>query len=512
MPGLRLAAPGALLAAEVFAVAAVTVYPAPEGAARAPDFHVTVEGKEVFVHNSAVAAYAHFSFSGKVRVRVSLEPGVVFPESLHYSAWGMKFHPEPYRPPIARLDVRPKRLGIKPVIEGDSFSFDLPEPANLSIEINGNLLRPLFLFGAPPEENPPPPGGAKVRYFGPGKVHQAGRLEVGSGETVYIAGGAVVRGMIAVENARNVRIRGRGILDGSDPADTPGPMIEMRNSRDVSVEGIVILNDTGWTLVPRFSEDLRFDNIKMIAWGNNSDGVDICASKRVRIADSFLRNNDDCIPIKAAKEAAGDVEGVEVARCVLWNGLGGNAMEIGFELQTDLVRDIVFRRCDIIHVENGAAFSIHNGDRAVVRDVLFEDIWVEDARSELADIYIGLSIYSADCPWEYHRMNPKRKPLPAELRAEKWGDHSGQWLLLPGEEGKRRGVNRGRIENVVFRDITVLGDWPLTSRIIGYDGEHAARDVSFERLRVRGRAIRSAEEAGIVARHAPGLRFGSGRR
>jgi hypothetical protein len=99
-----------------------------------------------------------------------------------------------------------------------------------------------------------------------------------------------------------------------------------------------------------------------------------------------------------------------------------------------------------------------------------------------------------------------------ELRAEKSGDHSGQWLLLPGEEGKRRGVNRGRIENVAFRDITVLGDWPLTSRVIGYDGEHAARNVSFERLRVQGREIRSAEEAGIVARHAPGLCFLSGRR
>ena len=285
----------------------------------------------------------------------------------------------------------------------------------------------------------------------------------------------------------------------------------IRGSRDVAVEGIVILNDTGWTVAPRCSEDLRFENIKLIAWGNNSDGIDICASRRVRVSGSFLRNNDDCIVIKATGEAAGDVEGVEVTGATLWNSLGGNALEIGFELRTASVRDIVFRNSDIIRVENGAAFSIHNGDWAEVRDVLFEDIRVEHARSELVDLYIGLSIYSADCPWEYARGNPGRKPLPAGLRAEKSGDHSGQWLALTGGADAEGRKNRGRIANVTFRDIQVLAEWPLISRVVGFDQEHAARGVVFEGLRAGGREILSAEEGGFVVRHAPGLMFKKGR-
>ncbi len=487
-------------------MAGVTVYPAPAGVEPAPDFRVTVDGRETFVHNSPPAAFTHFSFTGSVRVTVTLVRGARFRPALKYTAWGMTFHPEPYEPPLEQIDIRPKRLGIRPTPEGDSFSFELARPANLSIEVNGNLLRPLFLFAAPPETDVPSPADPKVRYFAPGKVYEAGALRVASGETLYIAGGAVVRGSVAVEDARGARICGRGILDASDAAKTPGPVIGFRNARDAAVEGIVILNDTGWTVVPRFSEDLRFENLKLIAWGDNSDGIDICASRRVRVSGSFLRNNDDCIAIKATGEAAGDIENVEVSGATLWNSLGGNAMEIGFELRTASVRNIVFRNSDIIHVENGAAFSIHNGDWAEVRDVLYEDIRVEDARSELVDLYVGLSIYSADCPWEYARGNPERKPLPAGLRAEKSGDHSGQWLALAGAAAECR-KNRGRIAGVTFRNIHALAEWPLISRVVGFDQEYAARDVVFEGLQAGGREILSAEEGGFVVRHAPGLKF-----
>lgn len=36
------------------------------------------------------------------------------------------------------------------------------------------------------------------------------------GQTLYISGGAVLHSIISVNNAKNVRICGRGIIDGSD--------------------------------------------------------------------------------------------------------------------------------------------------------------------------------------------------------------------------------------------------------------------------------------------------------
>lgn len=58
----------------------------------------------------------------------------------------------------------------------------------------------------------------------------------------------------------------------------------------------------------------------------------------------------------------------------------GNNLEIGFELRSDTVSNIVFKDIDVIHCEGGAVFSIHNTDFAVVDQVVLEDIRIEDAR------------------------------------------------------------------------------------------------------------------------------------
>jgi len=78
------------------------------------------------------------------------------------------------------------------------------------------------------------------------------------------------------------------------------------------------------------------------------------------------------------------------------NGAWGNGLEIGFELHTAEVKNITFRDCDIIHVESGAVLSIHNSDKAIVSNVLYENIRIEDARQKLIDLGIFRSKYSTD--------------------------------------------------------------------------------------------------------------------
>ena len=360
-----------------------------------------------------------------------------------------------------------------------------------------------------------------MRYFAPGKVYDVGRLQLASNESIYIAGGAVVRGTILAENAENVSIRGRGVLDGSDETKATGPMIELRQCKGARVEGIVILNNRGWTVIPRHSQNITFDNIKMIAWNNNSDGIDIVGSKDVTIRASFFRNNDDCIPIKAAGEGSDsapppperragshyDVENVLASECVFWKAQGGNAFEIGFELRTSVIRNIVLRNSDIIHVQGGAAFSIHNGDWADVSDIEFDNIRVEDARDELIDIFIGLSIYSGDAPREYHRSNPQRKPVPAAMREPDTGTHAGQWIRLPAAEAAQHSANRGRVRNIRFLNIQVTGPRPTVSRLIGYDAEHPVENVLIRNLTIDGVPIHNAQEGNFLVRNAKNVRF-----
>ena len=69
------------------------------------------------------------------------------------------------------------------------------------------------------------------------------------------------------------------------------------------------------------------------------------------------------------------VRNVVVERCVLWNDWG-RALEIGAETSAPEIANIVFRDCDIIRTTH-IAMDIQHGDRATVRDILFEDIRVE---------------------------------------------------------------------------------------------------------------------------------------
>jgi hypothetical protein len=505
----RLAQPGCLAALlALSAVAGVcrgaeVIYPAPAECKRAADFQVWVNGHEVFVYESAVAPFVQFSFSGRAEVKVALKPGVTFPADLAYAAWGKTIRPTPFSPPIKELDVRPKRLGLQPAIAGNELTFALDAPANLSVEINRNLSRPLLVFACPLEAHPPQPGDPHVRYFAPGKVYDVGRLALQNNETIYIAGGAVVRGAILADGVSEARVMGRGILDGSDDQKVPWALVETRNARKILVEGIVILNDRSWTVIPRHSEDIQFLNIKMIAWNNNSDGIDVVGSKRVRIANSFLRNNDDCLAVKAMGAAPDtDVAGLEVLDTVLWNAAAGNALEIGYELRTKSVRDILLRNCDVIHAD-GAAMSIHNADMATVSNVRFENIWVEDAPKRLIDIAVGLSIYSADCPQKYNRGNPQRAAVPKELRSPR-----GAWLHLPDDDLQARQQQRGNIEGVWFTNIRVLDNAPASVRqFIGYDASHGVRDVTIQGLWIGGQQILSAEAGKFYSEFARDIRF-----
>jgi len=458
--------------------ATVVTYPAPQGAAKAADFVVKVNGQEIFVYDSQVAAFTYFSFRGKVNISVLAGRDV------------------------DKVDIRPKRHAIACSVKGRAIDFELDRPCNLSVEINGDIKRPLFLFASGLEEAPPKPGDENVRYFEAGTIHEAGEIKLDSGQTLYIAGGAIVRGRIRAEGAKHIRVLGRGILDGSG-RDYKTQMVKLSDCSNVELSGVIVFNSFGWTLVPIKSDNVRFVNIKVVGWRDNDDGVDIVGCRNLSIENCFLRTKDDCIAVKASpayfeegQSGLRNVESVRVVDSVLWNAEWGNALEIGFELQTGSIRDVLFRNCDIIHVERGGTFTIHNGDFATVENVRFENIRVEDSRDKLIELRIGLSIYSADCPWEFHRQNPQRKKSPL-----------GQWLALDAEQLQKYAARRGHIRNVRFKDVAVTGPELAKSYLIGYDSTHCVEDVLIENLQFNGRRLMNAEAGNFTVERAKNVRF-----
>jgi hypothetical protein len=203
----------------------------------------------------------------------------------------------------------------------------------------------------------------------------------------------------------------------------------------------------------------------------------------------------------------GEVMGdIEITNCVLWNDSGGQGFEIGFELRVDTIRGITFRDSDIIHVMGGGAFTIHNGDRARIEDLLIENVRVENT-DRLLDFHVGLSIYSDDCPPEYRRSNPQRKTVPAAHRPAR-ANNPYQWYVPAEADLPRYESNRGLVRNVVVRNVTVAKRPRSASILNGYSETLPIEGIRIEGLVIDGKPASTAEEAEIHLHHVRDISFG----
>jgi len=476
-----------LFATELWAATVVT-YPVPADGNLAGDYKVQVDGQDVFVFNNPVAAIAAFDFEGEVEVAVT-----------------------PIRD-VKWVDIRPKSRHIRRTVKDNTIRFKLTEPCNLSIELNGEILRhPLFLFANPLEKNAPKKGDEGVIYFEGGKVHRPGVIDVNDGQTVYIAGGAVVECAIFADAKKNIKIRGRGILDGTRLREIRGDrrmrFVHLQSCHDVEIEGVILSNSKTWQVAPYNCDNVTIANVKIVSDNGGDDGVDIVSSRNVTIRDCFVHTKDDCVVIKGWGDRRGyprsgervsgpSVEDVVVENCAFWNSAWGNAIEIGFELRVDSVSDITFRNCDVIHCEDGATFSIHNGDFATVSNVRFENIRVEDSRQKLFDFAIFLSQYSHDRPND--RAERERRYL------------HGAWdgvLRVEPEERVEYAKGRGHIKDIYIKDIHIVDGLLPFSVFCGFDEEHSIENVTIDGLWVHGRRITNPEDGKFHIEHAENIRF-----
>ena len=360
--------------------------------------------------------------------------------------------------PAVQISVKPYSQGIPARTGEGEVRFSVAKPQNLCIDVPGR--KPLFLYINGPEKDHPVPGAPGMRYFGVG-VHEVGELELLSGETLYIEAGAVVRGNVVCRNGRDARIRGRGVLDGSCYRVESGQCVRsiiFENCRNILVEDIIMIHPASWMLVLAKCENVVVRNLRQIGSCMSSDGIDICGSKDVLIEDCCLRNNDDNIALKSVlvsdrHDWRGDISNVCVRRCMFLNGFPGNVMEIGYELSADRVSDVVFEDIDVLYAHGeGAVFSIHNGDRAIVENIVWKNIRVEHYWDKLVDFRILLSRYNRD-----ERRGHIRNILLQDIRVAQSYYNSGCSVSLIGGYSAAHPVENVLFENFFLNDLKVAG-------------------------------------------------------
>jgi len=457
-------AAAALLGIGGRAPGAVTIYPAPAGEELSANFTVKADGRPLPVYaakvaplaperrwkamddktNSAsyfdLAAFGYFDLAGRANITVSCPQEIV------------------------SAKVLPTSYGLVPKVQGKTLSFTLAQPRHLTIEVNGNWVNSLHLFANPPETNAPSPNDPNVIYFGPG-IHEIGSLEVGSGKTVYVAGGAVVRGVIKPEEkfsisgysglrnyqptlrlrGSHITLRGRGIIDGGR-SPTHARNLVYAQGTNLFLEGVILRDSSTWTVPVRRCENVHIQNLKLIGYRANSDGIDICNSRNVLVEGCFIRTLDDLIVIKADR-GQGPVRGIVARNCVLWNEVA-HALSVGAELREE-VSDVLFADCDVIH-DKGREWTlrVYHCDSATVSNIRFENIRVEESK-RLISAWIGKAVWSRD-------------------------------------------AERGHIRDVDFRNINASGD-PLRVELKGFDAQHQVEKVLLENVRVNGRPLTVAD-------------------
>jgi hypothetical protein len=373
----------------------------------------------------------------------------------------------PYGVQSAR--IAPTSAGIVPTINGNSLSFTLDSPRKLNVEINGEWLKSLHLFADPFETDIPDPNDPNVIYFGPG-IHEIEPMTVGSNKTVYIAGGAIVRGVTNGKNFRigapgypgetghtgvfmldgdHITLRGRGIIDGGKLSMTERLNLLWERGFDITVKDVTVLDPPQWFMPVWQSRNVRFDNLKLIGFRANSDGIDIYNSEDVTVNNCFIRTLDDLVVIKALINQ--NTERIIVENCVLFSCLA-HSLSLGAELFGDRISDITFRNCDIIH-DHGRewTFRIFHSGRSEVSNVVFENIRVEECAPNGRLIRVDTDEHNVYTP---------------------------------------EGMEYGSIKNVTFKDISVKSDQPVSVVLNGRDEIHSVSDVSFQNVLINGKPLK----------------------
>ena len=442
----------------------VQVCPAPAGEDLSKDYVVQVEGRDVPVYVARVApaepalrwkamddkarsadyytnaAFGYFDMQGAVTVTVTC------PQT------------------IRSVRVLPSSLNIQPTVQGRTLTLTLAEPRHLTVEVNGNWVGALHLFANPPESGAPRSGDPNVLYFGPG-IHEVSHLVVSNNQTVYVAGGAVVRGVIRpderfnissysglrtysptfVLRGTNITFRGRGIVDGSRCTTHARNLIVVQGS-DITLEGVILRDASTWNIPIRRSDRVRVRNVKVLGYRANSDGIDICNSRDVTVEGCFLRTLDDLIVVKT-DHGQGEARGIVAKDCVLWNEVA-HALSVGAELREN-VDDVLFTNCDVIH-DKGREWTlrIYHCDSARIRNVRFENLRIEES-PRLISLWIDKAFWSRD-------------------------------------------AERGHIDGVRFRNIRAQAD-PPRIEFKGFDATHRVEHIVLEDVVVNGRPLVQAE-------------------
>jgi polygalacturonase len=178
--------------------------------------------------------------------------------------------------------------------------------------------------------------------------------------------------------------RGRGAPPQGPRLGRPR-MICFQNCKRVRISRLRLRREAVWCLHILYSQDVTVDGIEIRCDHNipSADGIDIDSSRKVRVRNVDIDNNDDSITIKSGK----DEDGLRVNRpsedIIIENSRfhhGGSVVAMGSETSGG-IRNVTIRHC-VADSDNSAPirFKTQPSRGGVVENITYSDIQLNGTR------------------------------------------------------------------------------------------------------------------------------------
>ena len=368
---------------------------------------------------------------------------------------------------LETVKVSPVSYGIEPVIDAQNHkvSFTITSPDTYTLTFNNSPSRALHIFANPLEVNPPKDGDKDVIYIGPGEWN-IDSIMLEDNQTLYVAGGAVIHGVVQSNYTKNIKVMGRGIIDGSGFDSWMGKSAMVPLKFDycdgVEIRDILVLNPNAWVCSANTSKNGIIDGLKIISSRPNGDGITLQSCENYQVQNCFVRSWDDSLVVK---NYTGDSQNITFKNNQLWTDLA-QSMEIGYETNKGKkadakISDITFENITVLNNFHKPVISVHNADDALITDINFKNITVENAQMGSGD---GSEL-----------------PYLIDFNIAQ----STSWSTTK---------ERGQIRNVVIDGVRVLSGKFNSSRIHGFDATHTVEDITIKNLEILGEKITSFDQ------------------
>ncbi len=211
--------------------------------------------------------------------------------------------------------------------------------------------------------------------------------------------------------------------------------------RNILIEGVTFTNSPMWILNPTLCQNVIVRGVTVTSHGPNNDGCDPDSCRNVLIENCTFDTGDDCVALKAGRNADGrrlgiPCENVVIRNCTMKDGHGG--VVLGSEMSGG-IRNVFVEDCnmDSPHLERAIRLKSNS-----LRGGYLENLFVRNVRvGQVSDAVVRINLL-------YDQDRGEHYPQVRNITFEN----------VTSEKSKRPfyivGLEQSKIQNVVVNNCT----------------------------------------------------------